>query len=79
MAGETVHTRVIICVRRLRPWEVCAIVKSEGVCISQTGLGIVGAGTSGVRDDGRMSSSSSMMRSYAVGLTFGGIGEPFSW
>ena len=56
-----------------------AIVKRAGVCISQTGSASVAACNSGVRDEGRMSSTSSMMRSYAVGSTFGGNGEPPSW
>ena len=56
-----------------------AIMKRAGVCILQTGSGTVGASTSGVRGEGGMWSTSSMMRSYAVGSTFGGIGEPPSW
>ena len=59
--------------------EVCTILKRAVVCISQTGSGTVGASTNGVRDDGRISSTSSMIRSYTVGSTFGGIGEPPSW
>ena len=54
-------------------------MKREGVCISQTGSGTVGASTNGVRGDGKMTSTSSMMRFYAVGSTFGGITEPPSW
>ena len=54
-------------------------MKRAGVCISQTGSATVGASTSGVRGDGKMSSTSSIMSSYAVGSTFGGIGEPPSW
>ena len=56
-----------------------AIVKRAGVCILQTGSGTVGASISGVRGEGRMSLTSSMTTSYAVGWTFGGIGEPPSW
>ena len=56
-----------------------AIAMRAGVCISQTGSGTVGAITSGVRGAVKMSLTSSMMRSYAVGLTFGGIGERSSW
>ena len=32
----------------------------------------------GMSGEGRMSSTSSMMKSYAVGSTFGGFGEPSS-
>ena len=59
--------------------EDCTIVKRAGVCFLQTGSVTVGASSNGVRGDGRMSSTSSMMRSYDVGSTFRGIGEPPSW
>ena len=69
-----------MCHGRLRPQNVAvgkrAIVKRAGVCISQTGSGTGGGSTNGMGGEGRMSPTSSMMRLYAVALTFGGIGEP---
>ena len=56
--------------------EDLAILKRAGVCISHTGSGTGRGSTNCVRGEGRMSSTSSIMRSYAVGLTFGGISEP---
>ena len=55
--------------------EDCSIVKSAAVCIPHSGSGIGGGSTNGVRGEGKMSSTSSMMWSYAFGSTFGGIGE----
>ena len=51
-------------------------MKRAGVCISQTGSGIWGGSTKVVNGEGRVSSTCSMMRSYDVGSTFGGTGEP---
>ena len=50
-------------------------MKRAGVCILQFGFGTGGGSTNGVRGEGRMFSTSSMMRSYAVGSKLGGIGE----
>ena len=75
--GSPAHN--LLCPQNVTVAEGCAIVKKAGVCISQIGWGTVGANTSGVRGDGKMSSTSSMMRLYAVGSKFGGIVEPPSW
>ncbi|XP_075248359.1 uncharacterized protein LOC142341319 [Convolutriloba macropyga] len=53
-----------------------AIVKRAGVCISQTGSGTGWANTSSMRYEERMSSTSSMMKSYSVASAFEGIGHP---
>ena len=50
-------------------------MKRASVCISQIGSGTGGGCTKGARREGRKSSSSSMVRLYAVGATFGGIAE----
>ena len=47
-----------------------------GVCISHTVSGTGWGSTKGVSGEGRMSSTSRMMMSYAVGSEFGEIGEP---
>ena len=54
------------------------IVKRAGVCITHIGWCTGGGSTNVVSCKGQMSSSSSIMRSHAVGSTFGGIGQPLS-
>ena len=58
--------------------EAWAIVKRAGVCISHTSSGTGGGSTKGVRQEGRMLSTSSIVRSHAVGSTFGGLDDPTS-
>ena len=57
--------------------EAWDIVKRAGICIWHTGSGIRGGSIKGVSGYGKkMLSTSSIIRSYARGSTFGGIGEP---
>ena len=51
-------------------------MKKAGVCILHSDSGTGWGSTNGVRGQGKMSSMSSIMRSYAVGSTIGGTGEP---
>ena len=52
------------------------IMKRTVDCILHTGSGTGGGSTKSVRGEGRMSKTSRIMRSYAVGSTLGGIGDP---
>ena len=56
--------------------EAWANVNRAGVCNSQTGSGTGRSSNRGVSGDGRMPSTSSIIRSYAVGSAFGGMVEP---
>ena len=56
--------------------EAWAIVNRAGVFISHTSSGSGGGSTNDVSGEGRMLSTSSIIRSYAVGSIFGGTGEP---
>ena len=48
-------------------------MKRASVCISHTGSGTGSGSTKGVSGEGRMSSTSSMMRSHAVGSRIEGL------
>ena len=51
-------------------------MKRAGVCILHTGSGTGWGSPNVLSGERKMSLTCSIMRSYAVGSTFGGIGEP---
>ena len=59
--------------------EIMYVVALALVCILQTVSGIGGGSFNGINGKERRSSTSSMVRLYAAGSTFGEIGQSSSW
>ena len=71
--GSPAHSGSI---HKLWLWQSLGYREERGVCLSHTGSGTGLGSIKGVSGEGKMSSTSSMMRSFAVESTFVGIGEP---